>query len=160
MSGVNQKQDVLYRLGMVHPLVLGEPERLGGDTSAWLSHVPFAFWLALVLRPRLFVELGTHTGVSYSAFCQAFRTLGHPARAFAVDTWQGDEHAGHYSETVFRELNLYNEDRYADFSQLLRCTFDEAVERFEDGSIDLLHIDGLHTYEAVRQLSKSWRTAS
>lgn len=157
MSGVNQKQDVLYRLGMVHPLVLGEPERLGGDTSAWLSHVPFAFWLALVLRPRLFVELGTHTGVSYSAFCQAFRTLGHPARAFAVDTWQGDEHAGHYSETVFRELNLYNEDRYADFSQLLRCTFDEAVERFEDGSIDLLHIDGLHTYEAVRHDFESWR---
>lgn len=157
MSGVNQKQDVLYRLGMVHPLVLGDPERLGGDTSAWLSHVPFAFWLTLALRPRLFVELGTHTGVSYSAFCQAVRSLSLPTRAFAVDTWQGDEHAGHYGENVFRELNLYNEDKFADFSQLLRCTFDEAVERFEDGSVDLLHIDGLHTYEAVRHDFETWR---
>ncbi|MEW6257835.1 MAG: glycosyltransferase [Pseudomonadota bacterium] len=156
MSGVNQKQEVLYRLGMVHPLVLGEPERLGGDTSAWLSHVPFAFWLTLVLRPHVFVELGTHTGVSYSAFCQAVRDLDLPTRAFAVDTWQGDQHAGLYSDNVFRELNLYNEDKYAGFSQLMRCTFDEAVQHFADHTVDLLHIDGLHTYEAVRHDFKSW----
>lgn len=156
MSGVNQKQDVLYRLGMVHPLVLGEPERLGGDTSAWLSHVPFAFWLTLVLRPEVFVELGTHTGVSYSAFCQAMRELELPTRAFAVDTWQGDQHAGLYSDNVFRELNLYNEEKYADFSQLMRCTFDEAVTHFTDGTIDLLHIDGLHTYDAVRHDFATW----
>src|SRR6185437_5798850 len=66
--------------------------------SAWIEHVPFAFWLVHVLRPRTIVELGTHTGVSYSAMCQSVRSLGLATSCFAVDTWRGDEHAGFYSE--------------------------------------------------------------
>jgi glycosyltransferase involved in cell wall biosynthesis len=124
--------------------------------SAWFGHVPFAHWLVRALKPRLLVELGTHTGVSYTAFCQAVQAEGFPTRCFAVDTWRGDDHAGHYPEEVFNEFAAYHDSHFADFSRMLRCTFDDACETFDDTSIDLLHIDGFHTYEAVKGDFTRW----
>jgi hypothetical protein len=89
------------------------------------------------------------------AFCQANAKITDPARCFAVDTWQGDEHAGKYDDSVFHNVKKLNQ-RYEQFSTLLRCRFDEALNKFEDGTVDLLHIDGLHTYEAVSQDFYSW----
>ena len=131
-----------------------EPARL--TQSAWLGHIPFAGWLVEEMAPRLFVELGTHHGASYLAFCQAVKENRLSSACFAVDTWQGDEHAGNYGDDVFLALSEYHQEHYAGFSQLLRMTFDEAAPCFEDGSVDLLHIDGLHTYEAVKHDFDTW----
>ena len=124
--------------------------------SAWYSHGPFAFWLVEACQPRLLAELGTHWGYSYMAMCQAVADLGLPTRCCAVDTWQGDEHAGFYGEEVFAAVDAYNSKHYGGFSQLLRCSFDEAILRFKDASIDLLHIDGRHYYEDVRHDFETW----
>jgi regulator of replication initiation timing len=131
------------------------PARLG-VVSAWWEHVPFAHWLVAVMQPRSLVELGTHNGVSYSAFCEAVSRLGLDTHCHAVDTWHGDEHAGLYGENVYAELQRFHDARYGSFSALLRLTFDEAVNYFADGSIDLLHIDGLHSYDAVRHDFDTW----
>lgn len=124
--------------------------------SAWLDHLPFAFWLIEAQRPRTVVELGTHCGASYFAFCQAVDRLGLDTTCYAVDTWKGDEHAGFYGEDVFAGVNAHNEARYSGFSRLVRSTFDDALGHFSDGTIDLLHIDGLHTLEAVSHDFESW----
>lgn len=124
--------------------------------SAWTGHIPFGAWLIHAIRPKVLVELGTHRGTSFLSFCQAVEEAKLDTRCYAVDTWLGDEHAGEYGDSVYDELDQYNQRHYAGFSQLLRMTFDEALGYFADGAIDFLHIDGLHTYEAVRHDFESW----
>lgn len=139
-----------------HPIVLMDAGMLT-DVSGWTQHLPFAFLLADLLRPRTFVELGAHKGDSYCAFCQAFKRLQTNTRCTAVDTWTGDAHSGQYGPDVLRALRAHHDPLYASFSTLLQSTFDDAAPQFEDASIDLLHIDGLHTYDAVRHDFETWR---
>ena len=135
--------------------ILINPSRLV-EPGAWVGHIPFAAWLITVLKPRTIVELGTHTGNSYCSFCQTIVKENLPTKAFAVDTWQGDEHAGNYSDEIYNELKGYHDPLYSSFSTLLRKTFEDALTDFENQSIDLLHIDGLHTYEAVKNDFDTW----
>jgi len=124
--------------------------------GAWSDHIPFAFDLVAALQPERIVELGTFSGESYFALCQAVLENRVRAVCYAVDTWQGDEHAGVLDESAFRDVTAHNRQFYAPFSYLIRGTFDEAHAQFSDGSIDLLHIDGLHTYEAVKHDFDLW----
>lgn len=126
------------------------------EVVSWQGHIPFAFSLVRLLCPQILVELGTHKGDSYLAFCEAVSRAGIATRCYAIDTWQGDEHAGHYGEEVLEQLRSKHDPVYGGFSYLLRMTFDAALEQFADGSVDLLHIDGLHTYDAVRHDFECW----
>jgi hypothetical protein len=134
--------------------MLIKPQRL--TLSAWTGHIPFGASLVAALRPRVLVELGTHAGNSYLAFCQAVVESHVAAKCYAVDTWLGDEHSLNYDENIFVDLSRYHEQRYSDFSRLMRMTFDEAAAYFADGTVDFLHIDGLHTYEAVDHDFRTW----
>jgi hypothetical protein len=123
----------------------------------WIGHIPFAFELVARLRPRVLVELGTYSGSSFAAFCQAAVACGAGTRCYGVDLWQGDVHMGQFEEGLYREISDYVQERYPGVATLLREDFTRAVERFEDGSVDLLHIDGTHTYEAVANDFHTWR---
>ena len=124
--------------------------------SAWIGHIPFAAWLIKEAVPKLLVELGTHWGHSYFSFCQTVAEANISAKCYAVDTWQGDEHTGYYGEDVFEKVDAHNKEHYDRFSRLLRMTFDEATAYFNDGSIDLLHMDGMHSYDAVKHDFEAW----
>ena len=125
--------------------------------SSWYEHGSFMIWLVGTLKPDTFVELGSHYGYSYFAACQSIKSNGLQTKAFAIDTWQGDEHAGFYSNEVYEIVNQVNTEKYSSFSKLLRMTFDQGLAEFADTSIDLLHIDGLHTYDAVASDFNSWK---
>ena len=138
-----------------HPIMFQAPRRVN-TSSAWLEHIPFAMFLVDVLRPGVFVELGTQKGDSYSAFCEAVERLGLGTRCYAVDTWTGDPQTGTYGPDVLAELRANHDGLYGGFSRLVQHTFDEALAHFSDESIDLLHIDGYHTYESARHDFEAW----
>ena len=137
------------------PEALMEPHHLT-HPAPWAGHIPFAAWLVAATRPNVFVELGAYSGISYLAFCQAITQQRLPTRAYAVDTWEGDAHAGAYGEQIYTRLRQHHDPHYSHFSTLMRMRFDEALGSFADGSVDLLHIDGLHTYDAVRHDFETW----
>jgi len=139
-----------------YPILFSAPARTGTGTFAWLGHVPFAMFLVEAAKPRIVVELGTHKGVSYCAFCQAVRERKLETRCWAVDTWRGDEQAGEYGDEVLEDLRKHHDPLYGEFSTLVQSTFDDAAMGFANESIDLLHIDGLHTYEAVKHDFEIW----
>ena len=118
----------------------------------WSGHRRFAYDLVSFVKPSTIVELGTHYGTSFSSFCQAKL----PNYLSTVDTWKGDPHAGLYGENVYEAVKAVNTREFSDIGRLLRMDFDNAITMFEDRSIDLLHIDGYHTYEAVRHDYTVW----
>jgi glycosyltransferase involved in cell wall biosynthesis len=133
------------------------PPCLLGVVSAWYGHVPFAHWIVANHRPRRLVELGTHNGVSYTAFCEAVLRERLDTRCTAIDTWQGDVQAGFYDDSVYTALHRFHDARYAAFSDLRRMRFDQALPNVAPGTVDLLHIDGRHFYDDVRQDYQSWQ---
>lgn len=136
-----------------------EPSGLAIETftpTAWGGHIPFMFCLVNYMRPRKYVELGSHYGASFFAVCQVIKQNKINCEATAVDLWQGDEHAGIYDESVYKDFTWLLNSRYPEIGKALRKDFNEAVKDFADKSIDLLHIDGLHTYEAVKNDYDTW----
>lgn len=124
--------------------------------GAWTDNLHFAYDLVATTKPRLLVELGSDRGESYFAFCQSAAENLTGTKCFAVDTWFGDHHSGSYDETTFTEVTEHNRAHYAGFSTLLRATFDEALDQFAPESIDILHLDGLHTEDVVRHDLEAW----
>ena len=81
-------------------------------------------------------------GISYKMFCCRY-----------LDR---DGHTGPYGEGVFHIVDKVVKTSYPNIGNLIKSTFDEAVDQFQDGTINLLHIDGYHTYEAVSHDYKTW----
>jgi hypothetical protein len=124
--------------------------------STWEGHVPFLYCLLNFSRPRRFVELGSQYGNCFFAACQISKLLGHSIECVAIDTWAGDEHTGMYHNDVFDQFLSVLHQNYPD-GRHIRKLFNDALPQFEEGSIDLLHIDGLHTYDAVAEDFENWR---
>jgi len=131
-----------------------EPKRI--VFSTWMDHLAFGYDIIEALKPSKMVELGTFAGLSYFTFCQSVVENELDVQAFAVDTWEGDKHTDKYGEEIFEDVSQHNRAHYPGFSYLMRMTFDEALIHFEDESLDFIHLDGFHTYEAVSHDFKNW----
>ena len=100
-------------------------------------------------------ESGSLT-TSVFAMCEAARQYSSETFIYAIDLWQGDNHTGKYGSEVFDKVRSHWVQTHKIRSRLIKSSFDKALSHFPINSIDLLHIDGLHTYEAVKEDYESW----
>lgn len=124
--------------------------------SAWHKHSPFAFWLLWALKPNKIVELGVHNGFSFFVFCEFAKKNKGKSVCYGIDHWKGDEHAGFFDDDIYNTFSDHQE-KYKTVSKIIKSDFDTAIEQFEDGTIDFLHIDGRHYYEDVKHDFDHWR---
>lgn len=123
--------------------------------SSKSEHIPFLFGLADVLRPRRFVEVGTLRGAGFLAVCQAIRQGGIPSEAIAISGWAGDVEAQADYRGAFETFSFLIR-KYSDFAGYLRMRHEDAVHRFRDGSVDLLHLDGFREDVPLREAIRIW----
>ncbi|MCL2363878.1 MAG: class I SAM-dependent methyltransferase [Defluviitaleaceae bacterium] len=129
--------------------------------SPWFGHRNFAYDYIMNIKPSCVVELGVHYGASFFAFLQAIEDGNLPIELHGIDVWAnivGDcDTASDYNvdihEAFLETLEGYNKKSAV---VLHRKIFDDALSDFADNSIDLLHIDGTHSYEAVLHDYETW----
>ncbi|MFS1512907.1 class I SAM-dependent methyltransferase [Chengkuizengella sp. SCS-71B] len=126
------------------------------NTSAFNGHRNFSYDLVRNKKPKLVVELGTYSGVSYFSFCQAVKDGKIPTKCVAIDHWKGDPHTDKYEEDIYIKVKEISDIEFPKISTLMRTTFDEAVSSFEDNTVDILLIDGYHTFESVKHDYVTW----
>ncbi len=124
----------------------------------WGGHRRFAYDLARWMRPTRIAELGVHWGTSFFTFAQAMKDgRMKDSELIGVDTFEGEDHAGKYGpevlDTVRGIVKKYFPKQQITLHQMF---FADALKLVDDESIDLLHIDGLHTFEAVKDDFETW----
>ena len=95
--------------------------------------------------PPLIVELGARSGNSYAALAQAVQTAGLDRACYAVDSSSGDTQARFSAKRCFKVVRV-SRSALCDFLAFGPRQLRRGVDPLCDASIDLLHIDRLHTY--------------
>lgn len=123
-------------------------------TSAWLGHLKFANYLVETYKPNVIVDLGVDYG--HSTFAWAGQGIG---KVYGVDWFNGDENAGERNtyNIVKEAYNYLLNKKYIpkDNIKIIKGDFNDVCLNFNE-TIDILHIDGLHTYEAVKNDFEKW----
>jgi hypothetical protein len=121
--------------------------------SAWgdgniTGHVLFVDWLINEMQPKVTVDLGVDYGYSLIALAHS-----NPGQVYGIDGFEGDKWTGvrdtySYVDERIKALGLNN-------VTLIRGFFDD-VQPTWTKPIDILHIDGFHSYEAVKNDYEKW----
>ena len=120
--------------------------------TAWADHLFFVAEAVRHFEPQVIVDLGVDEG--YSSFAFGTHNIG---KIYGIDSFAGDEHIGEKS-TYDKVMNVYSQIQ-ADYGvnniEFIKGFFND-VDHTWDKKIDFIHIDGLHTYDAVSEDFNTW----
>ncbi len=110
--------------------------------STWRGHIEFAIWLVYLFQPfnpldndlskPIIVDYGVYSGIS--TFSWAALNIG---TIFGID---------------LTENNIEISERYSQLTNFKILTVNSALNE----PIDILHLDGLHTYDVVQHNFETW----
>jgi len=120
--------------------------------TAWYGHRPFAQWLVSYLKPQVTVDLGTDWG--FSAFSFAIPRIGH---VYSIDNFTGDSFIGEQdTEAKYNYVMAKREKLFlTQNTTIIKGDFSEVAKNWNQ-KIDILHIDGDHLYESVKNDYETW----
>ena len=120
--------------------------------TAWADHLFFVAEAVRHFEPQVIVDLGVDEG--YSSFAFGTHNIG---KIYGIDSFAGDEHIGEKS-TYDKVMNVYSQIQ-ADYGvnniEFIKGFFNDVAQTL-DKKIDFIHIDGLHTYDAVSEDFNTW----
>jgi GT2 family glycosyltransferase/cephalosporin hydroxylase len=120
-------------------------------SSAWKGHRRFAEWLVNTMKPKTIVDLGVDFG--YSTFVWATAGANHGTEVFGIDMFEGDPQTG--LRNTFDSVKKRAADHKLTNLNILRADF-ASVAQLWCRLVDILHIDGYHTMEAVSADFANW----
>jgi hypothetical protein len=120
--------------------------------SAWKGHYTFAKWLVHEMQPDQVVDLGVDYGYSTFVFASALRENG-KGIVTGIDLFVGDGMTGMRSTyaQVINNINVFSFNNV----EIIKGDFYTESQQW-NRSIDILHIDGYHSYEAVLNDFTNW----
>src|ERR1700674_2037389 len=129
-----------------------QPKYYSGGPARF--YLPLLYDLVASKKPKSIVALGFAEGETFFTFCQAVREQNGECRCAA---WRR-EHGGEPAEDdlAWRKGKDYGEEFYGDFARFFEGSAEEAVNQFEDGSIDLLFLDDFDSGDEIRADLSAW----
>jgi len=120
-------------------------------SSCWQGHRKFAEWLVQYVKPEITVDLGVDWG--FSTFSFAMPRIG---KVYGIDTFTGDYFVGttngaNYKYVLEKRKKLFMEENV----NIIKGDFNDVAKTWNT-QIDILHIDGDHRYEAVKNDYEIW----
>lgn len=121
--------------------------------SAWTGHRQFAEWLVQNTISDIVVDLGVDYGYSTFVFANILQNINPNSLVYGIDLFGGDPQTG-IRYTYDSVINLMQSNNLSNM-RVLQGEF-SAISQSWTTPINILHIDGYHTYDAVRNDFHNW----
>ena len=118
--------------------------------SAWKGHHFFALWLVKELQPSTIVDLGVDRG--FSTFIFGAQNIG---RVYGIDWFKRYGGIDDYIPTMRFKRKMEQKFDIRNVT-IIQSLFSEIAKKWNK-TIDILHIDGAHTYKDVSEDYQTWR---
>lgn len=131
--------------------------------QGWFNYEGFYDMMLERFDNATFVEIGAWKGRSACYMGEKIKESGKDIKYFVVDNFKGNTDTPMHSLTeeiktgILYEVFCKNIKPLRDYIRVIYGDSQTEHKRFEDKSIDLLFIDGNHTYEDVKRDIELWR---